>query len=173
MNCLISNRRRAPRVGKLFGAALQATFPVRGHFKLENFRRTCRSYRSGVAVVEFAIVAPVFVVFVMGMIEVSRGLMVQEVITNAAREGARAAVLDSSTTSSVTSTVQSYLTAANISASAATITVTIPAVRYSNYATVTVSVLYSKVTWVPVPRYLGSITLTATSTMRCEAVSTN
>ena len=99
--------------------------------------------------------------------------MVQEVITNAAREGARAAVVDTSTSSTVTSAVQSYLTAANISTSAATITVTIPAVRYNNYATVTVSVPYSKVTWVPVPKYLGSITLTATSTMRCEAVSTN
>ena len=117
--------------------------------------------------------APVFVLFVMGMIEVSRGLMIQEVITNAAREGARAAVVESSTISTVTSAVQAYLTAANVPTTAATITVTIPAVRYNNYATVTVSVPYSKVSWVPVPKYLGSITLTATSTMRCEAVSTN
>ena len=173
MNCLVSNQRRVLRLGAFFGKALQATFPVRDHFKLEKFRRTCRSYRSGVAVVEFAIVAPVFVLFVMGMIEVARGLMVQEVITNAAREGARAAVVDTSTSSTVTSAVQSYLTAANISTSAATITVTIPAVRFNGIAIVTVSVPYSKVTWVPVPRYLGSITLTATSTMRCEAVSTN
>lgn len=173
MNCHRTNLRWAAFMGQFFGKALHPTIPVQGHFKLEKFGRSCRRNRSGVAVVEFAIVAPVFVLFVMGMIEVSRGLMVQEVIVNAAREGARVAVLDNSTSSSVTSTVQSYLTAANISASAATITVTIPAVRYNNYATVTVAVQYSKVSWVPVPKYLGSITLTATSQMRCEAVSTN
>jgi Flp pilus assembly protein TadG len=151
----------------------QGTIPAPECLKLEKFRRSRRRNRGGVAVVEFAIVAPVFVLFVMGMIEVSRGLMIQEVITNAAREGARAAVVESSTTSTVTSAVQTYLTAANVPTSAATITVTIPAVRYNNFATVTVSVPYSKVSWVPVPKYLGSITLTATSTMRCEAVSTN
>ncbi len=173
MNPRLTSHHRVARLGKLFRQPLQLIFPPGNRFQLERFRRLCRSNRSGVAVVEFAIVAPVFVLFVMGMIEVSRGLMIQEVITNAAREGARAAVVESSTTSTVTSAVQTYLTAANVPTSAATITVTIPAVRYNNFATVTVSVPYSKVSWVPVPKYLGSITLTATSTMRCEAVSTN
>ncbi len=173
MNGQITNDRCVARLGKLCRQALHSIIPAGNRFQLEQFRRSCRSNRSGVAVVEFAIVAPVFVLFVMGMIEVAHGLMVQEVITNAAREGARTAVVESSTASTVTAAVQAYLTAANIPASAATISVTIPAVRYNNSATVTVSVPYTKVSWVPVPKYLGSITLTATSTMRCEAVSTN
>ncbi len=43
---------------------------------------------------EFAVVAPLFLVFVFGMIEYGRMVMVQQVITNASREGARRAVLD-------------------------------------------------------------------------------
>ncbi len=169
MNCHIAGNRQSltSLTFRLFTKA-----PSVG-FKLERFRRSCRRNRSGVAAVEFAIVAPVFVLFVMGMVEVSRGLMVQEVVTNAAREGARQAVLDSSTTSSVQTVVKNYLTAANIASSNATITVSIPSTRYNNFATVTVSVPYSKVSWVPVPQFLGSVTLTATSTMRCEAVATD
>jgi Flp pilus assembly protein TadG len=173
MNSQIAAPAGSSIVGKFLGKARRARFPAGGHFRLEKFRLSCRRNRSGVAVVEFAIVAPVFVLFVLGMIEVARGLMIQEVVINAAREGARAAVVDTSTSSSVTSTVQTYLTAANVPTTAATITVTIPATRYNNYATVTVAVPYSKVSWVPVPKFLGSVTLTATSTMRCEAVSTD
>ncbi|MGB6041722.1 MAG: TadE family protein, partial [Pirellulales bacterium] len=54
----------------------------------------CRKKRRGVAAVEFALVAPLFVLMVMGMIEVGRAIMVQQVLTNASREGARRAVLD-------------------------------------------------------------------------------
>ncbi len=46
---------------------------------------------------EFAVVAPVFLLLVFGMIEYGRMVMVQQVITNASREGARVAVLDGST----------------------------------------------------------------------------
>ncbi len=38
---------------------------------------------------EFAVVAPVFLLLVFGMIEYGRMVMVQQVITNASREGAR------------------------------------------------------------------------------------
>ncbi len=43
---------------------------------------------------EFAIVAPIFFMMIMGMLELGRAVMVQQVITNASREGARVAVLD-------------------------------------------------------------------------------
>ena len=51
-----------------------------------------RRKRRGAAVVEFAIVAPLFFLLIFGMIEYGRMVMVQQVITNASREGARRAV---------------------------------------------------------------------------------
>ena len=61
--------------------------------------------------VEFALVAPVFFLLVFGMIEYGRMVMVQQILTNASREGARLAVLDGITTGNVTAAVSDYLTA--------------------------------------------------------------
>ncbi len=68
-----------------------------GEVKLERACRPCRRNRRGAAVVEFAVVAPVFFLLVFGMIEFGRAIMVQQILTNASREGARVAVLDSPT----------------------------------------------------------------------------
>src|SRR3954468_16703068 len=77
-----------------------------------NRRNTSRSRRSrlGVAATEFAIVAPVFFLMVIGFIEFGRALMVQQVLINAARVGARMATTTGSTTTTVQSAVQSYTT---------------------------------------------------------------
>ena len=150
--------------------ASPVTNGLKANFKVENLCRSCRRNRRGAAVVEFAIVAPVFILLVLGMVEMGRGVMVQQVITNASREGARAAVVDGSTVSSVQTVVKNYLTGAGLPASAATITVTIPAARYGNAATVAVSIPYSSVSWVPIAKFLSGKTLTASSSMRCESV---
>ncbi len=65
--------------------------------ELEKTCRLCRRNRQGAAAVEFAIVAPVFFLMVFGMIEFGRAIMVKQVMTNAARDGARLAILDSPT----------------------------------------------------------------------------
>jgi Flp pilus assembly protein TadG len=57
--------------------------------------------RSGVAAVEFALVVPIFLLLVFGIIEFGRALMVQQVLVNASREGARQAVLDGATSAEV------------------------------------------------------------------------
>src|SRR6266581_3486012 len=77
--------------------------------KVEKVCRTCRRNRWGAAAVEFAVVAPVFFLMVFGMIEYGRMVMVQQVITNASREGARVGVLDGATTADVTTAVNNYL----------------------------------------------------------------
>ena len=46
--------------------------------------------RLGAAATEFAIVAPVFFLMIIGFIEFGRALMVQQVLINASREGQRA-----------------------------------------------------------------------------------
>ena len=84
--------------------------------------RQGRGRRKGAAVVEFAIVAPVLFLLVFGMIEYGRMLMVQQTLTNASREGARKGILVNSTSSEVTSTVNSYLASASISGATVTLT---------------------------------------------------
>lgn len=81
------------------------------------FSRIARNKRSrrGAAVVEFAIIAPLFFLLVLGIIEFSRMLMVKEVLINAARGGAREAILAGATDTNVQTTITSYMSAAGIS----------------------------------------------------------
>jgi len=53
--------------------------------------------RSGQAVVEFALVIPLLLILIIGVVELSRAWNTQQVITNAAREAMRAAVVDDPT----------------------------------------------------------------------------
>jgi Flp pilus assembly protein TadG len=141
---------------------------------VENFCRTCRRNRRGAAAVEFAIVAPIFFLLVFGMVEYGRMIMVQQVITNAAREGARVGVLDGSQLSDVQTAVNNYLTAAKIPTGLSneiTVTPNPPSSQTTgNPVTVTVSIPFKNVSWLPSPLYLGSTTLTATAVMRREGV---
>lgn len=49
--------------------------------------------RSAIAAVEMAFVVPVLVVIALGMFELSRGVMVREVLTGAARKGCRTGII--------------------------------------------------------------------------------
>jgi Flp pilus assembly protein TadG len=140
---------------------------------LEKLCRSCRKSRRGSAVVEFAIVAPVFFAFTLGMVEVGRGVMVQQILTTASREGARQAVLDGATQSAVTTFVTSYLTTATVSAAGTAVTYnpSLPtAAGYSGPVTVTVSVPFNQVSWSPSPIFLKGATLTASTTMQREGI---
>jgi len=76
--------------------------------------------------------------------------MVYQVLTNASREGARTAVLDGATTNSVTTSVNSYLTAAMISGATVTVAPNPPTnAQYGDPVTVTVSIPFSQVSWLP------------------------
>jgi Flp pilus assembly protein TadG len=76
--------------------------------KLEKVCWPCRRNRRGAAAVEFAVVAPVFFLMIFGMIEFGRMVMVQQILTNASREGARLGVLDNINESDVIQTVIDY-----------------------------------------------------------------
>ena len=139
--------------------------------KVEKLFRSCRRKRRGAAVVEFAVVAPVFIMLVFGMIEYGRMVMVQQLMVNASREGARVAVLDGATTSSVQSQVNTFLTNAAISGQTVTVNPNPPSsAGYGAPVTVTVTIPFSSVSWLPSPMYLGGKTLTATTVMRRETV---
>lgn len=146
------------------------TFPATS-WKLDKDCRSFRKKRRGAAAVEFAVVAPIFLLLVFGMIEYGRMVMVQQVLVNASREGARRAVLDGSAQQDVVDVVQQYLTSASINGATVTVVPTNPAdAAFGDPVTVTVSVGFDQVSWLPAPMYLGGRTLTATSVMRRESV---
>ena len=125
--------------------------------------------RHGAAAVEFAVVAPVFFVFVFGMIEFGRMVMVQQILTNAAREGARVAILPGATTSQVQTTATNYLTAGAVSGASVTVNPDPPSsASFGSSVTVTVSVPFKSVSWTPAPFFLGGTGLQAQSIMRTE-----
>lgn len=112
--------------------------------------------------------APIFVALVLGMIEFGRALMVQQTLTNASREGARVAVLEGATSSEVTAAVEERLT--TITGATTTCTPDPTAAAYGDSITVTVSVPFNGVSWLPSPIFLGGENLTATTVMRVERV---
>ena len=147
--------------------------------KLEKVCRLCRRNRRGAAAVEFAVVAPLFFLLVFGMIEFGRMVMVQQIMTNASREGARVGVLDGVTETDVEGAVQNYLSTASV-AGAETDVVAIDDVTqmeklfalsdYGDAIKVTVTVPFDQVSWLPSPMFLGGNTLSATTVMRRETV---
>jgi Flp pilus assembly protein TadG len=142
------------------------TRPVR---KLDKIFRSYRLFRRGAALVEFAFVAPVLLLLVMGMIESGRLVMVQQVLTNATREGARHAVLDGATTASTNAVVNDFLTASRISGAVVTVTPDPPSnAVFGDPVTVSVQVPFGQVSWLPTPMFLSGKTLSATTVMRRE-----
>lgn len=129
-----------------------------------------RSKRRGAAAVEFAIVAPVFLIMIFGLVEFGRLVMVQQVITNASREGARSGILDGATTFKVQAVVDNYLQTAAISGAIVTVTPDPPgSAGFGQPVTVNVRVGFDKVSWMPSPFFLKGATLTSTTVMRRES----
>jgi len=127
--------------------------------------------RVGASAVEFAIVAPIFFLVVLGIIEFGRMSMVQQVITNAAREGARIAVLDGSTNTKVTNRVNDYLSAGSVNGATVTMTPDPPSTAgFDDPVSVSVSVPFDNVSWLPAPFFLKNKDLTASVVMRRETV---
>jgi len=136
--------------------------------------RRCRAglrQRRGAAAVEFACVAPLFFMLIFGLIEYGRMVMVQQLLTNAAREGARVGVLDGSTATKVTTAVNAYLSAAGIKNTTTTVSPNPPSSATANSpVSVTVSVSFNEVSWLPSPFYLGGKTLSFNAVMRRETM---
>ena len=133
--------------------------------------QSSRSLRSGASVVEFALIAPIFFMIILGMIEFGRMAMVQQVITNSAREGARIAVLDGATKQKVKNKVKDYLSSASITGANIKVTPDPPeSAGYGESVTVRVTIGFDKVSWLPSPFFLGGKTLQAESVMRRETV---
>ena len=86
---------------------------------LKRLRNQC-----GAALIETAITIPLVLLVSVSIFEFGRAYQTWQVLTNAAREGARIAVLEAYTDTQVTSTVRNYLTSGRLTnASTASITI--------------------------------------------------
>ena len=72
-------------------------------------RRRGRPDRRGAALVEAAVVLPIFFLVILAIVEFGRAMMVGQLVTNAAREGARRAVVYGSTEAEVREHVTTFL----------------------------------------------------------------
>jgi len=86
-------------------------------------RRTPKARRQGVTIVETALVVAVFLLFLFGLFEYGRYIMLRQLLDNAAREGARLAIIG--TTTKTTQDIQNQVNTALVSQQQAFDTVTI------------------------------------------------
>lgn len=119
--------------------------------------------------VEAAVVAPLMILAMFGMIEVGYAFMVKQTVTLAAREGARAAALPGGDTTSVTSAVDASMGAANLTGY--TTESNISTVGPEDYEVwVEVSMPFDRVGFTGQLMGGGSFNITAKTTMRREGV---
>ena len=145
-------------------------------------RQTDGQRRSGAAAVELALVLPIFMMVVWGIVEFGRAMMVGQLVTNAARHGARFAVVDGSSNTEVNSAVKDFLRDAVGGIVDADITVDIvvvpapgnpdPANQVGSATTkdickITAAIPYAKVGYIT-GSFLQSSTLTGSCSMRHE-----
>jgi Flp pilus assembly protein TadG len=78
----------------------------------------------GAALLEAAITVPIILLIAVGIFEFGRAYQTWQVLTNAAREGARLAVINGSTDTDVVTRVRNYMSAGQLE-NAATATVTV------------------------------------------------
>ena len=88
----------------------------------QTFLRRFGSER-GTALLETAMTIPLLLLVSVAIFEFGRAFQTWEVLTNAAREGARVAVLPSSTAASVQARTKDYLNAGALAGNTATVTV--------------------------------------------------
>ena len=146
-------------------------------------RRLARNER-GQAILETALILPLLLLVSVSIFEFGRAYQTEQVLTNAAREGARLAVIPGSTVASVQARVLNYMTSgalanagtAGIAVNQAS-TVTIGAGATASASVVTVTYPFSFVILNPVARLVvpgtplggAPFTMTAQAKMRNEA----
>ena len=139
-------------------------------------RRSNRRKRSrGVAMLELAIVLPILIMLLLGIIEMGRVMMLNNVSTNAVREASRRAIRQGMTNAEVLSTVNGYLDAGGVSQTgrqvyirnSAGASVDLTTIKSHQMVSVEVQLPYANNTW-GFTSIMGAKTLVSKSKMRRE-----
>jgi Flp pilus assembly protein TadG len=129
--------------------------------------------RRAAAAVEFAVIAPVFFLLILGLIEIGRGLMIKHQLTNAARLGCRVGVVEGRSTNDITNAVVNNLNSQGYNGESATIQVNDSVSDASTAGagdeiSVIVSVPVANASWLPFTNYISGGNLTGQYTLRRE-----
>jgi Flp pilus assembly protein TadG len=131
----------------------------------------------GVAMIEFALVLPILLIVITGIFDFGLAFREYLVVTDAAREGARMAVLPGYSDTDVTTRARAYLAAGGVptariqSVDVATSTATTEGGSTLTLKTVTASVLHQFSLIAPFGGNYGTIALTGVSVMRVEVAA--
>ena len=140
---------------------------------------TFRRNERGQALLEAALTLPIILVISVGIFEFGRAYQTWQVLTNAAREGARIAVLPGTDDASVTSRVRTYMTDGELDyAATATINITRNNVIAGGGGTetasrVTVNYPFTFIMLQPIASLVASSTVGAPLTMTASALMRN
>lgn len=132
--------------------------------------------RKGASAVEMAVIAPILFGALLAIFEFGRAFMVGQLVTDAAREGARLAAIGTSNTELTGRIEQILIDSVGITAADVTVTLTVDNQAAGNEAanaesgdacTVLVQIPFNKVQFIP-GNYLSSHSINAQVTMRRE-----
>ena len=130
-----------------------------------------RGRRRGAAALEFALVAPLFFIIVFTMFEFGRYMMVQQIITDTAREGARRALLEGADPDAVEDFVLNMLEANTIDGTKTQVQVTpsdFGPLWLGDEINVKVRVNYNEMSWISHIWFYGDPWMEANCTMSVE-----
>jgi Flp pilus assembly protein TadG len=140
---------------------------MRGIRTVRQRRASGRADRRATACVEFALVLPVLVIFVLGLLEMGRYIEVRQILTSAAEEGARQASTGQMTNAQVISVVTGCITAAGLPTTNLAVTVSdltnvgtdVSLATSMDQLEVTVTIPFSNVRWCSALLVTNSTTL--------------
>ncbi len=137
--------------------------------------RSPGALRRGAAVVELAVVTPILLTMLFGVMEFGWAFMVRETLTHATREACRVAVLQGATATEAQARFAQAIAPTGITTTAQVTYVDTddPPDAVNDIAVVSVSVPYSDVSITGVGSFLGiqTTTINATCSMRIEGVN--
>jgi Flp pilus assembly protein TadG len=149
------------------------SIPIRSNLKARQrcgARRPLAFQRQGAALVEFALVAPIMILFTMGLIDMGRMTMVKQLLINASREGARQATLPSATTDGVRAEVLAMLTNSGVTGNVTLSPPLLSGAAPGSTITVSVSADANSVSWMGESMFMSGKMLTASTSMRRESL---
>ena len=126
--------------------------------------------RNGAALVEFALVAPLMMLFTLGLIDLGRMTMVKQLIINASSVGARKATLLNASSEAVVSEVESLLSNSGVACTVTLSPELLSSAPPGSTITVTVAAQANSVSWMGTSMFMAGKMLTASTSMRRESL---